>query len=378
VMWINLPLSFLKRRTDGLLMHSFLRFISEDWVGLPRLLAVPNGIGGMVLNVHVDSNAAIPFLTVLKDDGFFEHGPFSIHITAGPDARTAHDGLGFDIPGNKASQDWIHYFVKKGDEVGSHGGWIHDYFGLHITDTETPEFASYLEKNFQAIKKSSGRAPVEYSAPLGNQPIWVNAWLKKHGYRSYYFVGDNGMGPTQNFRDDKFTDEGLWSFPVASFQQVASFEEADQNKIPGPQMTAWLTSLSDFVSRNQLSRLFYFHPPGIQFYQTALIDWFKATSTLANAGRFQWYTMDRLSEFLTRRSNVHWRLVSRGDQTLELDVESRIDLHEMVWRVSKNAVKEIEVLSGKVKIKEVGNEFEIAPVDDQGIRVRYREVQHEP
>ena len=376
VLWINLPLSYLKRRTDGLLMHSFLRWISEDWVGLPRLLPVPDGIGGLVLNVHVDSNAALPYLTILKDQGFFENGPFSIHITAGPDARNAHDKMGFNLLGNPTSQEWIRYFVKKGDQVGSHGGWIHDFFGLHVGEKETPEFVGHLEKNFEAIKKFSGHAPVEYSAPLGNQPIWVNAWLRKKGYRSYYFVGDNGMGPTQNFRDDEFTDEDLWSFPVASFQQIASFEEADQNKVPPAQMSRWLKALSEFVARDQLSRLFYFHPPGIQFYQGVLLTWMKETRALAKTGRFKWYTMDQLSTFLTRRSHIHWQILPIGDHFLELDVASRIDLHKMVWRVSKNAVEEVEVLSGKVRIKEIGNELEIQPMDDLGIRVRYQEVPH--
>jgi hypothetical protein len=378
-LWINLPLSYLKRRTDGLLMHSFLRWISEDWLGLPRLLTVPNGVGGIVLNVHVDSNAALPFLTQLKNQGFFREGPFSIHVTAGPDTRSVGDGLGFNLIGSKESQNWIHYWLKQGHEVGSHGGWIHDYFGLNIKETESPEFVNYLEKNYQSILDVAKRAPVEYSAPLGNQPLWVNDWLRKKGYRSYYFVGDNGMGPTQNFRDLVFTDKDLWSFPIASYKQIASFEEAEDSKIPKKEMTTWLNDLTEYVVNRQAVRLFYFHPPGIRFYQDSLNQWLKINRKLAQAGRFKWYTMNGLSEFLSKRSNLSWAVNSLGDERqFELRVKSAPDLREMVWRFNKSAVKDLKVTFGKAQVKEHGDEFEIQSQNDESFSVRYEEVANAP
>jgi peptidoglycan/xylan/chitin deacetylase (PgdA/CDA1 family) len=376
VLWINLPLSFLKRRTDGMLMHAFLRWISEDWLGLPRLLSVPNGKGGIVLNVHVDSNAALPYLDKLKNEGFFSDGPFSIHITAGPDAREPGDGLGFDLPKNKKSQEWVRYFIKHGHQVGSHGGWIHDYFGLHLTEKETPEFKDDLEKNYEAIKKAAGSAPVEYSAPLGNQPIWVNSWLRNRGYQSYYFVGDNGMGPTQNFRDTEFTDRGLWSFPVASYLQAASFEEADDQKIPEKEFTSWLIGLSHYVADHQNARLFYFHPPGIRFYVGALARWRKENRELIHQHRFEWYTMAGLTQFLNARTEVVWKIDAlKVEHEFELSAKGCDKLHEMVWRFPKKTIKNVKVVSGHAQVTEKAQTIEVQPEDDHEIKVQYEEVQ---
>ena len=375
VLWINLPLSFLKRRTDGLLMHSFVRYISEEWLGLPRLLSVPNGVGGMVLNLHVDSNAASPYLEILKKQKFFEDGPFSIHVTAGPDTRATKDGLGFDLVSDKKSQEWIHYWLEHGHSVGSHGGWIHDYFGLHIGEKETPEFVNYLEENFDEIKRVAGKPPVEYSAPLGNQPLWVNDWLRKKSYRSYYFVGDNGMGPTQNFRDAEFTDQELWSFPIASYLQVASFEEAADQKIPEKDLTTWLVSLGQYVSDSQNARLFYFHPPGIRFYQESLNALLATGHTLSTAGKFKWYTMDQLATFLTEREDLHWTLhFVNQDHEFELNTPPQKHLTEMVWRLPKSGVKRIYVVSGKVKVQENDKTYLVQAEDENGYTVRYEEV----
>jgi hypothetical protein len=378
VLWINMPLSYLKRRTDGLIMHSFLRWISEDWLGLPHLLAVPNGVGGIVLNLHVDSNAAVPYLTTLKNLGFFSSGPYSIHVTAGPDAREANDGLGFNLDGNPENQEWVRYWIKLGHEVGSHGGWIHDYFGLHVTDVETPEFDGYLQKNYDSIHRVSNVGPSEYSAPLGNQPLWVNDWLRKRGYHSYYFVGDNGMGPTQNFRDNVFTDESLWSFPIASYGQVASFEEAEQQRLPRKEMANWLFDLTRFVSHAHDVRLFYFHPPGIRSYENTISRWLSENKNLQKLGQFQWYTMNRLSQFLTQRNELQWKVISL-DQPGEFEIKVRPgpDLHEMVWSLSKSLVKNLKVSSGNPKIKEHDDEIQIIPGSDDGFSVRYEEVAHE-
>ncbi len=59
VLFVNLPLGYLKANTDGLLLHAFLTYFAEHSLALPSLMAVPDGVGGLVLNWHVDSNAAI-------------------------------------------------------------------------------------------------------------------------------------------------------------------------------------------------------------------------------------------------------------------------------------------------------------------------------
>ena len=363
VLWVNMPLGFLKKRTDGLFLHSFLRWISEDWVGLPTLLGVPNGQGGLVLNVHVDSNAALPGLKTMTEMGIFKQGPFSIHVTAGPDAREIGDGLGFDLAHNKTSQNWVKTWVAEGHEVGAHGGWIHDYFGKKISETETKEMVKYLELNREAVEKASGRPVLEYSSPVGNHPAWISRWLSKNGYQSYYFSGNTGMAPNRAFRDDEFTDEKLWSFPISAYRQFASFEEAKEQKVSAKVVESWLNELSDYVSNQQTVRLFYFHPPGVLSYKNALDSWMARNLKLSKQNRFRWYTMAQISTFLTLREALGWTVTEKEGRHLVLRVPGTQGIQSMVWRLSKSNVKNIKVLSGSADIRDFSAHYEIQPKD---------------
>ena len=373
-LWINLPLSFLKERTNGMLLHSFVRWISEDWIGLPHLLGVPNGRGGLTLNVHVDSNAALPDLEIMKKMGFFAKGPFSIHVTGGPDAHEPGDGLGFDIPGNPASQQWIRDWVKQGHEVGAHGGWIHDYFGSHITDVKTPEFENYLELNRSWIEKITMKPVLEYSAPVGNQPIWVTHWLEEKGFNSYYFTGNNGLGFTQNYRDEELTDHRLWSFPTATYQQVASFEEAHDQHISRKNLEMWLNSLTKYVIDHHTIRLFYFHPPGIHFFQETLKDWLALNQKLQKQGQFRWYTMNQMAHFLTARQGQSWQLTELESGRIQMKIAANISLEGMVWAFSKSKMKNLKLISGKASIRETAGTTELQPESTGALVVEYQAV----
>lgn len=84
VLFVNLPLGYLKGNTDGLPMHAFLKYFAKHVLALPYLESVPDGVGGLVLNWHIDSNAAIKPLQVMNTWSLLQQGPYSIHITAGP------------------------------------------------------------------------------------------------------------------------------------------------------------------------------------------------------------------------------------------------------------------------------------------------------
>ncbi len=375
-LWINMPLAYLKKRTNGILLHSFLRWVSEDWAGLPRLLSVPDGIGGISLNIHVDSNASLPWLDLMKKFNLFTQGPFSVHFTAGPDARTFGDGLGLDVPKNKVVQDWIHYFVQNGHEVGSHGGWIHDYFGLNLKETPTDEFKKYLEMNRYWVEKVSGKPVKEYSAPIGNFPVWVAHWIEENHFNSYYFTGNSGMGPTQTFRDDELTDHQLWSFPIVAYRQAASFEEANDLHVRSLEFEDWLNSLSQYVSQDRQVRLFYFHPPGVRFYQKALLEWMKLNQKLTKEGVFRWYTMNEMSEFLTKRSQIKWQLSQAlSGSGRMVAISAHEGLSSMVWTFSKQKMKNVILVSGKAKIKDLKDEIQVQPESDEAISLHYEEVQ---
>ena len=195
VLFVNLPLGYLESRTDGLLLHSFLHYFANEILHLPYLASVPDGTGGLVLNWHIDAASALKPMIVLSKAGIFDHGPFSAHFTAGPDVDAFNDGKGLDVDHNPEAQQWIRTFEQRGYAIGSHGGWIHNYFGEHLTDDNEKDFEQYLIKNDQALEHVDGQPIREYSAPLGNHPQWVTRWLQKHGFVAYYFSGDTGFFP---------------------------------------------------------------------------------------------------------------------------------------------------------------------------------------
>ena len=299
VLFVNLPLAYLKMRTDGMLMHGFLRYFAERMLQLPYLASAPDGIGGLVMNWHLDSNVSLPALEKLRSLGFYQQGPYSVHMTAGPDANHKGDGLGLDVPHNKKTQDWIKFFQQHGYAVGSHGGWIHDYWGEKVPDVPSAEFEEFLQLNKAALEQVLGQPVLEYSAPEGNHPAWVNDWLHANGFIAYYFTGNSGMPPTRSYRDGKLAYPELWSYPILTYRDMAGFEELRESGVSSAQASEWLQALTDFCVGQRSVRLIYFHPRGAALYPTAMRSWLAQTAALQKEKTFRWYTQTSLSRFLT-------------------------------------------------------------------------------
>src|ERR1700722_4247306 len=190
VLFVNLPLGYLKGDTDGLPLHAFLKYFAVRMLSLPHLLSVPDGVGGLVLNWHVDSNAAIAALQAMSSWTILKQGPYSIDITAGPDTYAFGDNGGLNILHNPVSQELIREYVRLGNEIGSHGGWIHNYFAAPVETDAPKDMAKFLDLNKDALEQVTGKRVVEYAAPNGDQPEWVTHWLESHGFVAYYFTGD--------------------------------------------------------------------------------------------------------------------------------------------------------------------------------------------
>lgn len=308
VLFVNLPLGYLKANTDGLLLHAFLGYFANDMLEVPSLMAVPDGVGGLVLNWHVDSRAAIEPLQELTSWSLRNQGPYSIHVTAGPDTITFGDKLGVDVEHDHLSRQLIREYESWGNAIGSHGGWIHNYFAAHV-ETESPEqLAPFLSMNKHALEEIVGKPVVEYSAPNGDQPQWITHWLEEHGFIGYYFTGDAGMGPTQGYRNGKRSGQNIWAFPIVHLDLAASFEELTRLHYPNSEIEDWLKGVADFSSRHHVIRLIYFHPPGILAYHQVFDHWLEETARLKAIGRFRWYTMTQMATFLNSRKQVKWKV----------------------------------------------------------------------
>lgn len=305
VLFVNLPLGYLKGRTDGALLHGFLRYYADVLLEMPRLASVPDGVGGLVLNWHLDSNATLPAVEQAEALGLFSYSPYSIHVTAGPDAGEPGDGLGINVAENREFQTWLRNAAKR-HAIGSHGGWIHDYFARNLPAERTTEFEEYLALNKQVLETVTAQKVLEYSAPSGNQPEWVTQWLEQHGVRAYYFTGNVGMGPTRSYREGVLRNKKIWSFPFLSYRHYGGFEEMSDSKVTETEVARWLRATLDFTAQRRTARLLYLHPTGVANYQEPLQAWLQYADIAHSAGRFRFYTMTQLADFLSRREKVRW------------------------------------------------------------------------
>jgi len=349
VLFVNLPLGYLKANTDGLLLHAFLKYFAEQTLELPSLMAVPDGVGGLVLNWHIDSNAAIKPLQDMGSWSFMHQGPYSVHITAGPDAGRFGDGEGFNIEHNPLSQQLVRRLLSQGDAIGSHGGWIHDYFAAHVDKDKPEDLEKFLALNKAALEKVTGKPVVEYSAPDGNQPKWVTAWLASHGFLAYYFTGDSGMAPTQGYRDGEREGSDIWAFPIVHLNQAAAFEEMKKEGYSSLEIEHWLEAVTEFSADHHVVRLIYFHPPGMIQYRNLVDRWMERTGRLRTEGNFRWYTMTGLATFLNSRKAVVWKTSQDGER-ITIKATHPVNLEHNTWRLPAANFSEPVVVQGSAQI----------------------------
>lgn len=352
VMFVNLPLTYIKGRTDALMMHGFLHFFTRELLDLPHLSPMPNGVAGMTLDWHLDSKAAqAPTNKLIKLDVFNDpKALFSIEMTAGPDAIVPRDGLGWNLANNKTAKQFLQTFAKAGHAVGSHGGWIHDWYGGRVSETNRLDssggacvnsvvrldnYEQCLVLNRQAVDKVVGSASSSYSAPEGNNPLWAMDWLEQHGVVATYFGGHTGLGATRQYRDGQLRNPSMWMFPVTPFGMYATFEEFQDYNVPQADVTSWYRALVDFSIAQNTSRMIYAHPPGAAQWSGVLLNLLSYAK--AQAPRLSWYTSLRLARFMTQRLDVNWTqtLDSATGQTV-FTVSHPVSLAEMTWRLPRS------------------------------------------
>lgn len=302
-----------------------------------------------MLNWHVDSNAAIKALQAMNSWNILNQGPYSIDFTAGPDTYVFGDHRGFDVLHNPTSQDLVREYVRLNDEVGSHGGWIHNYFAEHVDKDDPKDLVKFLALNKDALEQVTGKPVLEYSAPSGNQPQWVTSWLEEHHFVGYYFTGDTGMGPTRGYREGRPAGQTIWAFPISHLDRAASFEELTTEGYSNDTAKQWLDEVTDFAVSHRQVRLIYFHPPGILPYEQVVRNWLAKTAQLRAQGVFRWYTMVEIGNFMNSRSQVKWKLVEHNQLASLEASHSQTLLHQTWWLPARKFARPV-VVQGSAKI----------------------------
>lgn len=369
VLFVNLPLGYLASRTDALLQHSFLRFFGLHMLGLPYLSSVPDGIGGLVYNWHIDAHPFIRPLEALMKEGIFDRGRFSIDFTAGPDDDKLGDHKGLNLLHDPEAQNILRYMIAHHQTIGSHGGWDHNYFGYNLNDHNQSEFQKYLELNKDALEKVSGQRMLEYSAPVGNQPEWVTHWLERNGFLAYYFTGDAGLGPTKVYRNGERDAEGIWAFPILHMGKEASLEEMGFDDVPVAAVREWLFAIMDFTQRQHTARLVYTHPLGAERFFPTLRAWLDNADGLEKEGRFRWYTMTDLARFLNRREKVRWTLLHEGAKTVSLRALDSDSLAHETWIFPSQYYSGARITRGDATVHSQDGMLFITANDCKGLNV---------
>ncbi|HYW58487.1 MAG TPA: hypothetical protein VE934_16155 [Polaromonas sp.] len=335
VLFVNMPVTYLKLRTDGLPMHGFLRYFVEHVVKMARLSPMPDAIPGLVLNWHFDSMAAQVPTLALEKLGVFDGGPFSIDITAGPDTIEFGDRLGWNLDNNPVAQGILQRLHSRGHSIGSHGGWIHDHYGDGADENNKAEFLPFLELNKASVDRVIGQPMRSYSAPQGNNATWAMDWLEAQGVVSAYFTGHTGLGPTRHYRDGKLRNPNMWIFPVTPQGRYAVFDEFEYYKVPKKQIVDWYHNMVDFVIEKNTSRLIYMHPPWAYEWKDVLLD-LLAYAKAKGPDHFRWYTPERLADFMSTRIKVSWIEVRTESGATRFRASHPENLKEMVWLIPKS------------------------------------------
>ena len=371
VLFVNLPLGYLASRTDGLLLHSFLHFFGVRMLGLPYLSPVPDGVGGLVFNWHVDARSSLKPLKTLADAGVFDRGKFSVHITAGPDVDALGDHKGLDVAHDAEAQKWIRYLLAHGQTIGSHGGWIHNYFGYHVNDDNESDFRKYLELNKDTLEAITGTHITEYSAPVGTQPAWVTRWLERNGVVAYYFTGNAGLGPTRVYRNSERDGPDIWGFPILHMGKEASLEEMGFDDVPIDAVRDWMLAVTDFAARQHAARLVYAHPFGAERFFGTLRTWLDNASALQADGRFRWYTMTELAGFLSQRDAVRWTLLRTDGGKVSLRASHPQTLAHQTWAFPQEYYGNARVVEGQAKVRVQDGMIFVVAGDGPQLRVEF-------
>lgn len=362
VLFVNLPLTYLKGRTDALPMHGFLHYFSHQLLRLAHLSAMPNGVAGITLDWHLDAKVAqAPTQRLIQKNVFREAGAlFSIDMTAGPDLLTAGDGLGWNLPANTAGKTMLRNFNNFGHAVGSHGGWIHNFYGPKVSEfnqfvstggacrnkaTGVDNFEQCLVLNHKAVDNTINRASRSYSAPEGNNPPWAMDWLARRGVVATYFGGHTGLGVTRQYRDGVLLNPSIWVVPVTPNGLYATYEEFQGYQVPKANVIQWYRELMDFNIAQNTSRMVYAHPPGADAWFDVLSDMLGYARTQRQAGRLAWYTMPRLADFMTTRDRVTWsenRDAATG--SIQFTAAHPVSLNEFTWRLPRSRYTSAPVL----------------------------------
>jgi peptidoglycan/xylan/chitin deacetylase (PgdA/CDA1 family) len=314
-LWVNLPLGYLKAYGDDLLLRQVLRTFVFDVVELPHLVPAPGGVGGLVINWHLDSRIEMDGIPALLEHGLVRPGiRQDFHVTAGPDRDRPGDGLGFEACGR--GEALLRRLAPHG-AIGSHGGWAHNAFSQALVEKRLSraEIRELIRRNNDCLARVAGRPIRAYAAPNGVHPQpTVTSVLEELGIRAYYYTGDTGAPPNRTFFDGRMVSDRVWAFPVTPNGRHAAVGEMVEQGLSAPEIDRWLQSLLDYVVEERTIRLMYSHGYDmlVPSSRAAFRRFVDRAEALQREGRLTVETMEHFVEFLDRLLRTDYTFARAG------------------------------------------------------------------
>jgi hypothetical protein len=337
-LWVNLPLGYLKAYGDDLPLRTVIRTFLLDMVKLPRLVPTPGGVGGIVLDWHVDSQIEWEGIPELIHAGIVRPGlRQQFDVTAGPYRDHPGDGLGFDACGK--GRTFLERLVPYGD-VGSHGAWSHNWSSERLENgrLSEEEFSQFVERNNRCLGEVTGRPVRTYSAPNGTHPQpMATRVIERQGIRAYYYTGDTGSAPNRTFHNGEMVSGRAWAFPVMPNGIYASIGEMVKNGQSPARVENWLDGTLDYVVDERTTRLVYSHPYDLRepAYRHAFSRFLDRAERLQDEGMLRVDTMDYFARFMTRFVSTSFTF-SRADGALHIDMSNDDGLEGLTFEVPQS------------------------------------------
>jgi hypothetical protein len=304
VLWTGLPLGYLKGHSDAFPMQLILQQFLVHTADVPHLVPAPGGIGRLIINLHLDSNAEWQSIPHLFAAGLVRKTvPMEFDATAGPDRDREGDHEGLDACGLGAP---LIRELEGYGTIGSHGGWAHNYFAWGVEDGTLAErrISDLIKRNNDCLTSITWKPVRSFAAPDGAQPqpLMTNI-LGKLGMNSYYYTGDTGMSATRAFFDGRMVSSSVWAFPIMPDDRVASLHEMAVAKTQPQAVLEWLDTSAAYAARTRSIMLVYSHGYDLfvnDKFDASFRSFLDSVERLERLGRLQTGGMAQSASFMQR------------------------------------------------------------------------------
>jgi hypothetical protein len=300
VAYLALPLGSLRTHSDAFPMKMLTSYLTRDG-DMPHLIAAPDGIGNLVIDIHIDSSiefGGIPNmrrLRILRRDV-----PMEFDVTAGPDRDVLGDGLGFDACGR--GKKYLRMLMPFG-RIGSHGGWAHNKFAADIVagKDSAAQVRALIDRNDRCLASVTHVAVRSFAAPVGvhPQPMMTNV-LDSLGIAGYYYTGDTGSPAERPFFDGTLVSNKSWAFPVMPLGNVASVGEMYRDHVAPRAVERWLDDTAAYAGAERGIYLVYSHSYDFMYpgYGAPMAHFVGHVAALERAGRLHTTNMVAAAAFM--------------------------------------------------------------------------------